>query len=64
MGLGVLCFTIGGPESVRRQIDELLAATEVNELMITTMTYDTADRWHSYDLVAELAGLTPPCRRD
>ena len=50
---------IGGPESVRQQIDELLAATQVNELMITTMTYDTIDRWHSFDLVAELAGLKP-----
>jgi luciferase family oxidoreductase group 1 len=50
---------IGGPESVRRQIDELLAATGVNELMITTMTYDTSDRWHSFDLVAQVCGLLP-----
>ena len=48
---------IGGPDSVRQQLDELLAATQVNELMITTMTYDPVDRWHSFDLVAELAGL-------
>ncbi len=48
---------IGGPESVRQQLDELLAATAVNELMITTMTHSAPDRWHSFDLVAELAGL-------
>ncbi len=46
---------IGGPESVRRQLDELIAATQVDELMITTMTYDPADRWRSFDIVAEVA---------
>ncbi len=50
---------IGGPDLVRQQIDALLAATEVNELMVTTMTYDPADRWHSFDLLAQLAGLKP-----
>ena len=48
---------LGGPQTVRRQIDELLAATGVNELMVTTMTYDSADRWHSFELLADLAGL-------
>jgi luciferase family oxidoreductase group 1 len=50
---------IGSPQTVRRQIDELLAATEVNELMITTITYDSADRWRSFEIVAEVAGLSP-----
>ncbi len=50
---------IGGPESVRQQIDELLATTQVNELMITTMTYDSADRWHSFDLVSQVTGMAP-----
>ena len=50
---------IGGPESVRQQLNELIAATQVNELMITTITHATEDRWHSYDLVARLAGLKP-----
>ena len=48
---------IGGPDAVRRQIDELVAATKVDELMITTMTYDSADRWHSFEIVAEVCGL-------
>jgi alkanesulfonate monooxygenase SsuD/methylene tetrahydromethanopterin reductase-like flavin-dependent oxidoreductase (luciferase family) len=50
---------IGGSETVRRQIDELVASTQINELMITTMTYDTVDRWHSFDLVAQACGLVP-----
>jgi len=48
---------IGGPEAVRRGIDELVSATKVDELMITTMTYDSADRWHSFEIVAEVCGL-------
>jgi luciferase family oxidoreductase group 1 len=48
---------IGGPDAVRRQIDELVAATHVDELMITTMTYDSADRWHSFEILAEVCGL-------
>jgi luciferase family oxidoreductase group 1 len=55
---------IGGPETVRRGIDELIAATEVDELMITTMTYDQADRWHSFDLVAQVTGLQPAVAGD
>ncbi|GDY32970.1 LLM class flavin-dependent oxidoreductase [Gandjariella thermophila] len=50
---------IGGPDTVRRQADELLAATEADELMLTTMVHDHADRVRSYDLFAELAGLEP-----
>jgi luciferase family oxidoreductase group 1 len=48
---------IGNPETVRRGLDDLLAATQVNELMITTMTYDSADRWHSFDLIAEACDI-------
>ena len=45
---------VGGPEKVRRGIDALLAATGADELMITTMTHDPADRLRSYELVADL----------
>jgi luciferase family oxidoreductase group 1 len=50
---------IGGPDTVRRQADELLATTQADELMVTTMVHDHADRVRSYELFAELADLEP-----
>jgi luciferase family oxidoreductase group 1 len=50
---------IGGPATVRRGLDDLLAATAANELMVTTMVHDPDDRLTSFRLLAELAGLTP-----
>jgi luciferase family oxidoreductase group 1 len=47
---------IGGPETVRRGVSELLAATGASELMVTTQAHDPADRLRSYEL---LAGLWP-----
>ena len=46
---------IGGPETVRAKLDELAGRTEADELMITTMVHDHADRVRSYELIA--AGL-------
>jgi alkanesulfonate monooxygenase SsuD/methylene tetrahydromethanopterin reductase-like flavin-dependent oxidoreductase (luciferase family) len=48
---------IGSPETVRRGLDELLAETGVDELMITTMVHSHSDRLRSYELIAEMAGL-------
>jgi luciferase family oxidoreductase group 1 len=48
---------LGGPESVRRQLEDLLTSTGADELMLTTMVFDQADRLRSYQRVAELAGL-------
>ncbi|WP_104480950.1 LLM class flavin-dependent oxidoreductase [Actinokineospora auranticolor] len=50
---------VGGPETVRAGLAELVATTGVQELMITTSVYDHADRVRSYERVAELVGLTP-----
>jgi luciferase family oxidoreductase group 1 len=50
---------IGSPSTVRRGLDDLLAATGANELMATTMVHDPADRRTSFELLADLAGLTP-----
>lgn len=46
---------IGSPETVHKGLETLLADTGANELMITTMVHDQADRVRSYELVAELA---------
>src|SRR5262245_9809750 len=43
---------IGGPDAVRRQLDELVGATGADELIVTTMVHDPADRLRSYALVA------------
>jgi luciferase family oxidoreductase group 1 len=50
---------VGSPESVRQQLDELVARTGADELMITTMTHGADDRRRSYQLLAEVAGLRP-----
>ncbi|MBO0703797.1 MAG: LLM class flavin-dependent oxidoreductase [Candidatus Dormibacteraeota bacterium] len=51
---------IGDPDQVREGLTKLLEATRADELMITTNTYDFADRLRSYELVADLLGLTAP----
>ena len=53
---------IGGPETVRAKLDELIERTGADELMITTMVHDHADRVRSYELISaayELAAPTP-----
>ena len=54
---------IGSPQTVRAGMASLLDATAADELMITTMVYDPADRLRSFELVADLARspqLPPP----
>lgn len=45
---------VGAPSTVREGVEKLLAATEADELMITTSVHDHADRLHSYELLAEV----------
>jgi alkanesulfonate monooxygenase SsuD/methylene tetrahydromethanopterin reductase-like flavin-dependent oxidoreductase (luciferase family) len=44
---------VGSPETVRRQLTELLAKTSADELMLSTMVYDIEDRMHSFELISE-----------
>ncbi len=46
---------IGAPDTVMAGMTELIKRTEVDELMITTLTHDPADRLHSFELVAAAA---------
>jgi luciferase family oxidoreductase group 1 len=46
---------IGAPDTVLAGLTELVKRTEVDELMITTQTYDPADRRRSFELVAAAA---------
>ncbi|HEV7207616.1 MAG TPA: LLM class flavin-dependent oxidoreductase [Mycobacteriales bacterium] len=50
---------IGDPALVARGLEDLAGATGADELMITTTTFDPADRLRSFSLVAALAGLVP-----
>ena len=51
---------VGSPETVQRGIAELLEATAADELMITTMVFDPADRLSSFERVAALARASQP----
>jgi luciferase family oxidoreductase group 1 len=50
-------MVVGSPATVKAGLDDLLAATGADELMITTMVHGHADRVRSYELVAEVMGL-------
>jgi luciferase family oxidoreductase group 1 len=43
---------VGGPETVRRGLAEFIAATGVDELMVTAQIYDHAARLKSFELTA------------
>jgi luciferase family oxidoreductase group 1 len=47
---------IGSPATVRQQLEQLADETGVDELMITTVLHDHADRARSYELVADTWG--------
>ncbi|WP_396445055.1 LLM class flavin-dependent oxidoreductase [Actinomadura sp.] len=47
---------MGGPETVRKQLDALIERSAVDEVMAVTQVFDHADRLRSYEI---LAGLYP-----
>lgn len=51
-------LVVGGVDRVKSRLLALIAATQADELMITTMIYDHAARRRSYQLLAEAFGLT------
>jgi luciferase family oxidoreductase group 1 len=50
---------VGDPGTVLTQLADLVERTGADELIVTTMTHDPADRLRSYELLAEAAGLDP-----
>ena len=46
-------MAVGAPESVKMRLTPLLAATQANELMVTTMVFSHEARKHSYELLAQ-----------
>jgi alkanesulfonate monooxygenase SsuD/methylene tetrahydromethanopterin reductase-like flavin-dependent oxidoreductase (luciferase family) len=48
------CSAIGSPATVKRALQEFIAQTGADELMITSQIFDHAARLHSYDITADL----------
>src|SRR5690606_41289895 len=44
---------VGTPDTVKARLAPLLAATQADELMVTTMVYDHEARKRSYELLAQ-----------
>lgn len=51
-------MAVGAPGTVVAQLKSLLQATQADELMVITMTYDHAARRRSYELLAEAFALS------
>jgi len=49
-------LSVGSPATVVARLTPLIAATQANELMVTTMIYSHAARKHSYELLAKAFG--------
>ena len=50
----------GDPEQVKAGLDGIAEMYQTPDLSVVTITHSLADRVHSYELVAEACGLTPP----
>src|SRR5690242_5657096 len=47
-------LSVGGPETVKTRLTQLLESTKADELMVTTMIFDHAARKHSYELLSQI----------
>jgi alkanesulfonate monooxygenase SsuD/methylene tetrahydromethanopterin reductase-like flavin-dependent oxidoreductase (luciferase family) len=47
-------LSVGGPETVKARLTQLIESTKADELMVTTMIFDHAARKHSYELLAQM----------
>ncbi len=47
-------FVVGGPERVRAGLDQLIAMTGADELIVSSNFYDDRDRRRSYEIVAQV----------
>jgi len=48
------CSAIGAPETVARRLEEFIARTGADELMITSQMFDHSARLRSYEITAEI----------
>jgi luciferase family oxidoreductase group 1 len=50
------CAIVGGPDTVRRGLDEFIRRTGADELMVTANIFDHAKRKQSFEIVAKVHG--------
>ena len=60
LGSVLSCSAIGGPQKVRREIEEFVKRTGADELIVTSQIHDPAARIRSYELLADAVGLAEP----
>jgi hypothetical protein len=53
---------VGGPETVRKGLEEFVQVTGANELMITASIFDHERRKRSFEIVAEVHDGMKPSR--
>jgi luciferase family oxidoreductase group 1 len=53
---GLSCAVFGGPETVRRGLDDFVRRTGADELMVTANIFDHEKRKRSFEIVAEAHG--------
>lgn len=51
---------VGGPATALRRIEEIVAETGADEVIVSTNTFDPADRFASYTRLASVAGILRP----
>ena len=51
------CAAIGGPDTVRKQLEDLIEQTGADEMILTAQIFDQTARLRSLALVAEAWGL-------
>ena len=48
------CTAVGSPETVSRQLQDFMARTGADELMITSQIFEHTQRLRSYEITAEV----------
>ena len=48
---------VGGPSTVRERLEQFVAETGLDEVIVTANIYDHSARLHSYEIVADVMGV-------
>ena len=54
------CSVVGSPPTIKRGLEEFIARTGADELMVTAQIFDHRARLRSFEIVAEVHGLRAP----
>ena len=55
---------VGSAETVRRKLEEIVALTDADELILTAQIYDHAARLRSFEIAAEVCGASATTREE